>query len=263
MQCFFVIIGVRNRLLGGAIERRTLEDVFDDATAPSGFFDGAQGTLTEAVGWRDTVVVVVVPRTSALPRTAPPALAEVVDEQLPLDEVRYLTRCGRSTTPPDVVAVVRREDGPSLPGATPGGVVRVDAVAALAFLASAAARLLLRSTGAAIVARVGDWRTNAGGGAALRPLGVDFRSSAAISDDERRNGPGSAVDAAAATPPAAGGRGVLPAGRLFAAAVTADLVEDAPPRDVDDAARELPRRGVAGAGLAATVLVCRALAAAA
>jgi len=108
---------VRSRLLGGCVERRTFEDIFDDdedVTVPSGFFDGAQGTLTEAAGWRDTAVVVRRP-TAPLEKAnfGPPAAADDVDEQLPLEEVRHLTRCGRAARLLDVevVVVVRLEDG--------------------------------------------------------------------------------------------------------------------------------------------------------
>lgn len=77
----------------GCVERRRFEDVFDDddAAAPSGFFDVAQGTLADAAAWRDTLVVsdLTVPRKEDnFERT----LADVVDEQLPLEEVRCLIR---------------------------------------------------------------------------------------------------------------------------------------------------------------------------
>lgn len=83
-----------------------------------------------------------------------PVLAGVVDEQLPLEAVRLLTRSGRRTTllDDDAVVVVTREDELSLPLV----IVVVDDVAAFIFRASAAARLLVRSTGAAMVARVCD-----------------------------------------------------------------------------------------------------------
>ena len=191
---------------------------------------------------------------------------DVVEQLLP-DEVRHLTRCGRVATPLDghVAAgvAVRRELGGL--SAVEVGLVAAAAAAALAFLASAAARLLLRKTGAAIVLRVCDWRTNCGGGGgggALRALDVVFRSPLTTRDDERRNGVGAAAgsraDDAVATVPAARAAGVTTAGWCVVTATdVVDRIEPAP-RDVDDAVRELPRRGVAGAaaaGLAVNDLV--------
>jgi len=94
VQCLFVINGIRSRLLDACDAFRTFEGIFDDDDDVAGwaadFLDGAEGTLTDAVGQRDSVLAAQpIGRKEA---NFEAALDDVVDEQLP-SEVRDLIRC--------------------------------------------------------------------------------------------------------------------------------------------------------------------------